>query len=752
MAQQTYNLRSRANSMCEECPTTHSSDSDTSTAMEDCSSPETRVMDVPTHSHTQHSDRLGRPVSPFPAGGVTQEHDKTTTAPGTSTLSPDMTLMLQQVLQQLTKQTEQSENRIMSQLAIQTEQSENRIMSRLSSQAEHTEQSDNRIMSQLSKQAEQMEAKLDITCSSVQSLEHSIEEKLVQQQREINQAVEKVTQTVERVWELETQLLAIRENVTLEQHGLREFCHRSQVCMRDELHGQTRRLEVRLDDIEVATSNLRDCLQNLTVSQSRTPDTTGGTQREVTEVPPTGTGKQLYTTPGCSYDTHPAESLPRQSVETRATVQPRATTTTERHLDPVALMHHPAKLWAEAMPTFAGRANESPMRFLRKFEEYVAMFNLTDGEILKCLNNALKGQAFYWWVLTSTNTHSFTQFRELFRLQFWNIRIQSNLRAQLHTEKYDPRKGTSLEAHLSTMYDKTRYLDLPMTNEFVAAMLTQLPLKYQKQLSGLHYRDVTEFRDRLLNYDKLEKLDRVAPRTEEADRAPPHQKQHQVNPYWQGREGKQKPERQAAVNYMSWQARGEAPRGNGGPYHNRYRGAPYNRKRTWWPSNKGYHSGEEGAERARKSARYEERRRSYSPEQLPPRESRNYSRRASSDDEREYHYNQHRRMKEKQYHDQCEDSRLPYYQSPKTTDSGGGKAHYSHPSEQPASPNRTFRQSQQPGTTNQHGARPCYLLENPVAAEFKSAVQEAAGTSTWYNNNRNVPDSQDARVSKGTLN
>ncbi|XP_063243250.1 uncharacterized protein LOC134542713 isoform X1 [Bacillus rossius redtenbacheri] len=710
--QNKYFLRERSRSVGEEYATAQTSSSESHHTSSAGNSPVVTC-----------EERLGRPTSPL----IMEQENMNdtvlhTAAPQDSTpTTPSVTLeSLMKILLQNNTEMKQS----------------NTILSEKLEQNSTAMELNNSVLT----------AKLDEAGNSIKNLEHSIEIRLSQQHEEIQQIAEQVSQYNCRVDGLESHVTSLRNMMANE--------HRGQANAREEVREHIQHLESRLSDIEVATATLRDRFENLSVQPSPTAASAGSIgQAQASEchgptVPTLSTTGKRQGGTECYTEHQPQE----QSRVTPITHRPSSRTfVNTSSMDPATLIHHPAKHWAEAMPTFSGRVTENPIRFLKRFEEYAATFNLSEAEVLKCLNSALKGQAFYWWEMLSATTSSYNHFQAMFRQQYWSLRIQSNLRAQLHTERYDPRKGTTLEAHLSTMFEKTRYLDLPMTDEeFVAAILTQLPLRYQKQLSGLTYRDITEFRERLLNYDKLEKMDRTPAPKEDHERVPQQNRQPPLNNYWQNRDNKPRDNRQAAVHTMTWQPKGRE-QSSYGRYTMSQRKGPYNKRKTWWSNTRNYHSDEEMYQRKRKDDRNDNRRRSYSPEVRPPRESRDRRPRSSSEDEREY-ARKYRKTEKPRYQGRHEETRMPpHHYSPQTTENHGGQAYSSQFSGNKRYQNATFPppfQAQHPG----HQAAYYQRGEvNPVAAEFKAAVSSVAGPSNWNHNEQQqrVPG---GRANQGTLN
>ncbi|KAJ8885673.1 hypothetical protein PR048_011871 [Dryococelus australis] len=132
-----------------------------------------------------------------------------------------------------------------------------------------------------------------------------------------------------------------------------------------------------------------------------------------------------------------------------------------------------------------------------------------DPDILRCLKFSLKSTAQYWPEVVKNSFTTYSEFRSKFLEQFWNKKIQGNLRAKLHTERFYPGKGKKLEEHLSEVYDKSKQLTPPVSDEeFAAMILHQLPNKYQTHWSGRLDHDLASFREGLLEFDRIERLQR----------------------------------------------------------------------------------------------------------------------------------------------------------------------------------------------------------------------------------------------------
>ncbi|XP_063232633.1 uncharacterized protein LOC134536700 [Bacillus rossius redtenbacheri] len=458
-------------------------------------------------------------------------------------------------------------------------------------------------------------------------LEGRLESKFREQHKTLEQLADRVSQGQSQVEQLESRTKALLVTATQERQELKRQCSNNHSAIREE----TLHLSERLDHIEETTSILSNRVEAIggdvmQVAEKAVEAKTFSLSQRVeqhyhqVEAHVQSLERRVHELGSALINNH----IPRTEIENSSTLKESRSQDTApdmpvvdrqilntpaniTSLDPAALIHHPARQWSESMPTFSGKSSENPVRFLNKFEEYVKTFGLSDTEKLRCLSTALKSHAFYWWEIQLNTTHSYEHFKEKFRQQYWNLRIQGNLRAQLHTERYDPKRGASLEAHISSMYERTRYLDLAMTDEeFIATVSTQLPLKYQMQLSGRSYKDVTDFREQLLLLDKLERLHKSQFSKEESETKVTYPKHQPVHNYWQSRDSKQREDRQAVVNLLEWESE-ENPRRNQqghrrkGGYHSQRSNCPPRhsgpyRSKTWWSSNQKYHSDNEDSQ------------------------------------------------------------------------------------------------------------------------------------------------------------
>ncbi|XP_063220628.1 uncharacterized protein LOC134530028 [Bacillus rossius redtenbacheri] len=600
---------------------------------------------------------------------------------------------------------------------------------------------------------------------NVNNVQECIEMRLSEQKEALERLTEQVAQGHSRINDLESSTTALLVTAREERQRIQDQCVRNHTVLREEMHGQTEQLQLRLEQVEEATATLSSRIDTLsnectqvaekaadcrTVQLCQRVESQLNNQFSVQQHLESQVKELERRFQGLDTDqfprlpTQPSDNPVHSNRGANGPAESLVTQTSERPvlnatvggltIDQAALLHHPARQWSESMPTFTGKATENPIRFLNKFEEYARTFGLNDTEKLKCLGSALRGNAFYWYEMLQTTTTSYQQFIDMFRQQYWSLRTQGNLRAQLHTERYDPKKGMSLEAHISSMYERTRYLDLVMSDdEFIATVLTQLPLKYQIQLAGRTYGEVGEFREQLLMFDKLERLNRSQTSREETERSNAYQKHVPMHNTWQNRDVKTKDDRRASVNYMNWQYQDENPyhkqffKGQYQGKHQKRRSMHY-RKKTWWSSNRNHSSDHEGERRNQFESKKGNNRRSPSPELRTHRES-DRRRRAYSEDE----YDDHRKyfQTSEQQRSYRAEYRLPS-QSPteqyrqRSTHSAENNSVNKPPSTSFPPPFTTPLQQQQ---------QLSYFARNepinPIAASFQPTVHNTANGGVW---------------------
>lgn len=204
-----------------------------------------------------------------------------------------------------------------------------------------------------------------------------------------------------------------------------------------------------------------------------------------------------------------------------------------------AMFHHPAKVWSEQVPKFEGKSYENPVTFLSKLEEYIALFGLTDGDTMRVLNMAFSYNAYYWWQVVRPSIQNYSDFRAKFLSHFWNSKVQGNVRAQLHAERYIPGQSKGLEFHLADTYERSRNLDPPVSDdEYMAMVVNQLPFRYQTLCTGWRSHDLVAFREDLVNIDRIERLQRQQGRKEGEQQFQPRNQTTQPPPQFQPRDGR----------------------------------------------------------------------------------------------------------------------------------------------------------------------------------------------------------------------
>lgn len=219
----------------------------------------------------------------------------------------------------------------------------------------------------------------------------------------------------------------------------------------------------------------------------------------------------------------------------------------------------PLKIWADQVPRFEGKTLENPVSFLKRLEDYATVFGLCDIDLFRSLSIVLKGNAYFWFEVVKHTICSFAEFKSKFLEQYWSSRIQNSLRAQLHSEKFAPGRGKTLEVHLAEIYEKTRHLSPPIQDaELILIILAQLPFRFQTHWTGKYYQDFASFRDDLLQFDRIDRLQKQTARESNPhhESAPPPLYQ----PYSQRETGPQRHERNARVNTLHATPEGSSPR------------------------------------------------------------------------------------------------------------------------------------------------------------------------------------------------
>lgn len=435
---------------------------------------------------------------------------------------------------------------------------------------------------------------LDQVCNSVNDRICSITTEVKNINEEVStlksETDEKFSGVLERLSGQEQALNDI--NLEMEQVNSRVLTMRSEnVNFQDRINASLERMETRLQSSSILSPN--------------------GNTGEETEGTDTLAVHTTNLVPGMPPDTNPFPGLTSNTLSDKQmsslTFNPPAT-----------ILHHPAKHWSRELPIFQGKTSENPMAFIKHFDEYVALFGLTEKEALKCLNLCLKSTAYFWWEIERERINSYDEFKDSFRAQFWNAQVQGNLRARMHSERFDPKKGKGVEEHLSEVYERSRNLSPPMDDtEFVAMVIGQLPYRYQIQWAGRLPGTLAEFREQLINYDRLDKQMRASGQNQ-LDRIPGQQPRSQQNANCQ--RGEMQYERQARVNAVQvqsprggskrdWLERGQEqynqPYGRNDGYRQNYR--PWYRRdyRNWgYRRNYGYdRRNERPPSRERRSSR-----------------------------------------------------------------------------------------------------------------------------------------------------
>ncbi|KAJ8888648.1 hypothetical protein PR048_008140 [Dryococelus australis] len=140
------------------------------------------------------------------------------------------------------------------------------------------------------------------------------------------------------------------------------------------------------------------------------------------------------------------------------------------------LLHHSDKQWSEEVPKFSGNSSDI----------------LKAGRVHQIVWVKLYRGFDMPWIEPKLNNFPL----EVLLEQLWIPRIRGNLRALLHTERYDPKISKLLEQLFSEVYERTRHLDVAMGDEELAkVIIAQLLPRYQAQWPDRLFTNLTETSD-----------------------------------------------------------------------------------------------------------------------------------------------------------------------------------------------------------------------------------------------------------------
>nr|CAD7398855.1 unnamed protein product [Timema poppensis] len=141
------------------------------------------------------------------------------------------------------------------------------------------------------------------------------------------------------------------------------------------------------------------------------------------------------------------------------------------------------QMMVDRVPHFNNHTGENPVNHLKKLSSLWDGQEVPWREKKRLIAASLEGVALCWWSSVEEEVDSWSTFESLFRQEFWSPEIQGLTRATLHAMKYREGGNKSMEAHLLTLLDRSRHLDVPMTDsELVNVALGQFPLRVQEVL------------------------------------------------------------------------------------------------------------------------------------------------------------------------------------------------------------------------------------------------------------------------------
>nr|CAD7203986.1 unnamed protein product [Timema douglasi] len=98
------------------------------------------------------------------------------------------------------------------------------------------------------------------------------------------------------------------------------------------------------------------------------------------------------------------------------------------------------------------------------------------------------------WSSVEEEVDSWSAFKPSFQQEHWSLEKQGLTRATLHAMEYREGGNKSMEAHFLILLDRSRHLDVPVTDsEMVNMALGKFPLQVQEVLRAVRYRGGADF-------------------------------------------------------------------------------------------------------------------------------------------------------------------------------------------------------------------------------------------------------------------
>lgn len=133
-----------------------------------------------------------------------------------------------------------------------------------------------------------------------------------------------------------------------------------------------------------------------------------------------------------------------------------------------------------AKPTFSGRDDLNPMRFIKKLKSYINAIN-GHGRALEIALECLTGSALKILGVHSEKWECLSDFERDFQKAFWGDSQQERAKYKLINSAWNPRVGISMSEHFAEQIESVKFLTIPLSEtEMVNCVIKHFPVDVQK--------------------------------------------------------------------------------------------------------------------------------------------------------------------------------------------------------------------------------------------------------------------------------
>ena len=125
------------------------------------------------------------------------------------------------------------------------------------------------------------------------------------------------------------------------------------------------------------------------------------------------------------------------------------------------------------MPKFSGHKRERPMRFLRDFERYISVIDISTNDFNYIIYACLEGIAREWWELVSQNDENINTFRDKFIKKYWNENVCFQISSELQFGRFIPNNNLSRAEYAIKLINNAKDLIPPPSESEIVAKLSR---------------------------------------------------------------------------------------------------------------------------------------------------------------------------------------------------------------------------------------------------------------------------------------